>query len=117
MEKLATLRQPVGQRILRYASLDDLAIGGVLALILLDWQRVRKQVGFLLVFAVLAVAFRMLMARMPENDRWYAGLIWLAACGLGADWAGLHFVASTMLTIPMAAPMVARMQSIRFRSV
>jgi Kef-type K+ transport system membrane component KefB len=29
----------------------------------------------------------------------------------------LMAVASTMLTIPMAAPMVARMQSIRFRSV
>jgi Kef-type K+ transport system membrane component KefB len=92
MEKLAILRQPIGQRILRYASLDDLAIWGVLALILLDWQRVGKQVGFLLVFAVLAVAFRKLMARIPENDRWYAGLIWLAACGLGADWAGLPMV-------------------------
>jgi hypothetical protein len=81
MEKLAILRQPIGQRILRYASLDDLAIWGVLALILLDWQRVGKQVGFLLVFAVLAVAFRKLMARIPEDDRWYAGLIWLAAAG------------------------------------
>ena len=79
MEKLAILRQPLGQRILRYASLDDLAIWGVLALILLDWQRVGKQVGFLLVFGVLAVAIRQLMARIPESDRWYAGLIWLAA--------------------------------------
>ncbi len=37
MEKLDILRQPIGQRILRYASLDDVAIWGVLALILLDW--------------------------------------------------------------------------------
>lgn len=29
MEKLEILRQPVGQRILRYASLDDVAIWGV----------------------------------------------------------------------------------------
>jgi Kef-type K+ transport system membrane component KefB len=36
MEKLAILRQSRGQRILRYASLDDIAIWGVLALILLD---------------------------------------------------------------------------------
>jgi Kef-type K+ transport system membrane component KefB len=98
MEKLAILRQPIGQRILRYASLDDLAIWGVLALILLDWQRVGKQVGFLLVFAVLAVALRKLMTRIPENDRWYAGLIWLAACGLGADWAGLHFMVGAFLS-------------------
>ena len=37
MEKLDILRQPIGQRILRYASLDDIAIWGVLALILMDW--------------------------------------------------------------------------------
>jgi Kef-type K+ transport system membrane component KefB len=47
MEKLGILRQPLGQRILRYASLDDIAIWGVLALILLDWARVGKQAGFL----------------------------------------------------------------------
>lgn len=37
MEKLEILRQPLGQRILRYASLDDLLIWAVLALILMDW--------------------------------------------------------------------------------
>jgi Kef-type K+ transport system membrane component KefB len=98
MEKLAILRQPIGQRILRYASLDDLAIWGVLALILLDWQRVGKQTGFLAAFAALAFVFRRLMVRIPENDRWYAGLIWLAACGLGADWAGLHFMVGAFLS-------------------
>jgi Kef-type K+ transport system membrane component KefB len=45
MEKLEILRQPIGQRILRYASLDDIAIWGVLALILLDWDRVGRQLG------------------------------------------------------------------------
>ena len=98
MEKLAILRQPIGQRILRYASLDDLAIWGVLALILLDWQRVGKQLGFLLVFAVMALALRKIMARIPESDRWYVGLIWLAVCGLGADWAGLHFMVGAFLS-------------------
>src|SRR3569833_3422613 len=37
MEKLDILHQPLGQRILRYASLDDIAIWAVLALILMDW--------------------------------------------------------------------------------
>ena len=97
MEKLGVLRQPVGQRILRYASLDDIAIWGVLALILMDWERVGKQGGFLLAFATASVAFRKLMAWMPERDRWYAGLIWLAACGLGADWAGLHYMVGAFL--------------------
>ena len=97
MEKLEILRQPIGQRILRYASLDDIAIWGVLALILMDWERVGKQVGFLAVFAVATVAFRWLMIRVPERDRWYAGLIWLAACGLGADWSGLHYMVGAFL--------------------
>src|SRR5581483_10782395 len=52
MEKLEILRQPIGQRILRYASLDDVAIWGVLAVILIDWERLGRQAGFLAVFAV-----------------------------------------------------------------
>jgi len=97
MEKLDILRQPIGQRILRYASLDDIAIWGVLALILMDWQRVGKQGGFLLAFVVVGYGFRQLMVRIPERDRWYAGLIWLAACGLGADWSGLHYMVGAFL--------------------
>ena len=97
MEKLAILRQPIGQRILRYASLDDIAIWGVLALILMDWERVGRQAGFLAAFAVLAYAFRKLMVWLPERDRWYAGLIWLIICALGADWAGLHYMVGAFL--------------------
>ena len=97
MEKLAILRQPIGQRILRYASVDDVAIWGVLALILLDWHRVGRQAGFLVAFAIVAWGLRKLMQRVPESDRWYCGLIWLAACGLGADWAGLHYMVGAFL--------------------
>ena len=97
LEKLQILRQPIGQRILRYASLDDIAIWGVLALILMDWQRVGKQAAFLALFAVASVLFRRLMVRIPERDRWYAGLIWLAACGLGADWCGLHYMVGAFI--------------------
>jgi Kef-type K+ transport system membrane component KefB len=97
MEKLDILRQPIGQRILRYASLDDVAIWGVLALILMDWQRVGKQLTFLLGFALLAWGFRRLMRAMPERDRWHVGLIWLALTALGADWSGLHFMVGAFL--------------------
>ena len=97
LEKLAILRQPLGQRILRYASLDDIAIWGVLALILLDWERAGRQLGFLVLFPVAAMALRALMRRLPERDRWYVGLIWLAASGLAGDWAGLHFMVGAFL--------------------
>ena len=50
MEKLDILRQPIGQRILRYASLDDIAIWGVLASICgKDRLRLQKQRGSRLV--------------------------------------------------------------------
>ena len=97
MEKLQVLRQPIGQRILRYASVDDIAIWGVLALILMDWERVGKQVAFLAIFGVASVIYRWLMARIPERDRWYCSLIWLAACGLGADWSGLHYMVGAFI--------------------
>jgi Kef-type K+ transport system membrane component KefB len=98
LEKLQILRQPMGQRILRYASLDDVAIWGVLALVLLDWQRIGRQLAFLIAFALAAWVFRLLMVRLPERDRWFVGLIWLALCSLGADWSGLHFMVGAFLS-------------------
>ena len=98
MEKLEILREPIGQRILRYASLDDVAIWGVLALILLEWNRVQRQIGFLVLFALAAFLVRRIMRRIPERDRWYVGLIWLAASGFAADWAGLHFMVGAFLS-------------------
>jgi len=97
MEKLEILRQPIGQRILRYASLDDIAIWGVLALILMDWERIGRQGTFLVVFAIAAWLFHQLMSRLAERDRWYVALIWLAAVAFGADWAGLHFMVGAFL--------------------
>lgn len=98
MEKLHILRQPIGQRILRYASLDDIAIWGVLAIILLDWNRVGRQLSFLVAFGIAAFLVRKLMRRIPERDRWYAGLIWLGVSGFAADWSGLHFMVGAFLS-------------------
>ncbi len=97
MDKLEILRQPIGQRILRYASLDDIAIWGVLALILLDWTRIGRQAGFLVAFALCSYGFRKLMKAIPESDRWYLGFVWLAMCGFAADWAGLHYMVGAFL--------------------
>jgi len=98
MEKLDILRQPLGQRILRYASLDDIAIWGVLALILLDWDRIGRQGAFFVGFTAATIGIRMLMKRIPHRDRWYVSLIWLAASGFAADWAGLHFMVGAFLS-------------------
>ncbi len=89
LDKIRILRTPIGQRILRYAGLDDIAICGVLALILMDWRRTALQIGFLLAFALASTALRRLLPRLDERYRWYAGPIWLVACGLGADASGL----------------------------
>jgi Kef-type K+ transport system membrane component KefB len=58
---------------------------------------VGRQLTFLLVFAGATLAFRYLMVRIAERDRWYASLIWLAACSFAADWAGLHFMVGAFL--------------------
>jgi Kef-type K+ transport system membrane component KefB len=97
LEKLQVLRQPLGQRILRYASLDDVAIWAVLALILMDWQRIGRQGAFLVCFALSAWLLRRLMQAVPQRDRWYVALIWLAISAFGADWAGLHFMVGAFL--------------------
>jgi Kef-type K+ transport system membrane component KefB len=97
MEKMEVLRKPIGQRILRYASIDDIAIWGVLAVILMDWERVGRQGAFLLVFAGASYLFRRLVVKLEQTDRWYVGFIWLPLCALGADWAGLHFMVGAFL--------------------
>ena len=97
MEKLELLRSHLGQRILRYASLDDVAIWGVLALVLMDWERIGRQAAFLLAFGLACIAYRRLMRAIPQRDRWYVMLIWLAACAFGADWAGLHYMVGAFL--------------------
>ena len=47
LDKLSILGAPIGQRVLRYASLDDIAIWVVLAAILVDMQRIGLQCAFL----------------------------------------------------------------------
>lgn len=96
--QLEILRKPLGQRILRYASLDDVAIWAVLALILLDWQRLGRQAGFVLMFLTVAPLLRRLMPRLRDGDRWAVALIWLILCGLVADWAGLHYMVGAFLS-------------------
>ena len=96
--QLGLLRQPLGQRILRYASLDDVAIWAVMAMILLDWQRFGMQLGYFVIFPIAALATRWLIPRLRESDRWYVGLIWLAAHAFIADWAGLHFMVGAFLS-------------------
>lgn len=118
MEKLDILRRPLGQRILRYGSLDDIAIWCVLALILVDWERVGRQAAFLALFVVAAIAIRAFMRRISEADRWYAALIWLAASGFAADWAGLHYMVGAFLAgVVLDADMMNRKRMDQFRQI
>jgi Kef-type K+ transport system membrane component KefB len=97
MQELGILNTSFGQRIMRYASLDDVAIWGVLAAILLEWNRLGTQLLFLAGFALAAVLYRRFMPRFNENERWPIALIWLAAVALAADAAGLHFMVGAFL--------------------
>jgi Kef-type K+ transport system membrane component KefB len=118
MEKLEILREPLGQRILRYASLDDIAIWGVLALILLDWERIGRQLAFLVGFAIAAWLVRRLMVRLSQQDRWPVGLIWLALCGLAGDWSGMHFMVGAFLAgVVLDADWYGHEAMDRFRNV
>ena len=97
MEKLGILRQDLGQRILRYASLDDIAIWSVLAFILMDWHRLQQQATFLVCYAFAGYGLRKVMPKLPLMDRWFVSLVWLAGIGFLADWAGMHFMVGAFL--------------------
>jgi Kef-type K+ transport system membrane component KefB len=97
LSKLHILHSPLGQRVLRYASLDDLAIWAVLALILLDFHRLGQQLAYVLSFAIAAPAFRSLMRHLRMADRWPVALMWLLLNALAADACGLHFMVGAFI--------------------
>lgn len=97
LDKLGILREPLGQRVLRYTSLDDIAIWSVFALILMDWSRLGRQSLFIGAFVAASWVLRQGVPRLAETDRWFVGLIWLALCSLGSEWAGLHFMVGAFL--------------------
>jgi len=97
LEKLSIFRAPLGQRLMRYASLDDVAIWIVLALILVDLQRIGLQCLFVVAFGLGSLAFRRLMPRLGAADRWHVAIVWLLLCACAAEWLGLHFMIGAFL--------------------
>lgn len=97
LEKLSIFRAPLGHRLLRYASLDDVAIWVVLALILMDLERIGLQAAFIAAFALCSFGYRSLMPHLDATDRWYVGVIWLVASACAAEWFGLHFMIGAFL--------------------
>lgn len=97
MKKLDILRAPLGQRVLRYASLDDLAIWFVLALVVVDFDGLMRQLIFLGLFSMAAWYLRRSFQMLPMTDRWFISMPWVALLAWVADWAGLHFMVGAFL--------------------
>jgi Kef-type K+ transport system membrane component KefB len=117
LDELKILEQPLGQRVLRYASLDDVAIWAVLSVILIDWQRLGRQAVFAVLFAISAWVIRLLIHRLDERDRWFVALIWLLVTAFGADWCGLHYMVGAFLAgVVMERQWFDRQRFLQFRS-
>lgn len=97
LAKLGKLRTPFAQRVLRYASLDDLAIWLVLAMILMDYHRLWHQTLYLVGLAMAAVLIRRLMSKLNQTDRVALALMWLLLNAVSAEHAGLHFMVGAFL--------------------
>jgi Kef-type K+ transport system membrane component KefB len=98
MEKHNLLRHQIGQRVLRYASVDDIAIWAVLSIILLDVDRLGREIAFFIVLATVTPLLRKLMIRVPMRERLSVALIWMSACSLASDWSGLHFMVGAFVS-------------------
>jgi Kef-type K+ transport system membrane component KefB len=118
LEQLRLFDTRLGQRVLAYASLDDVALWGLLSLVLLDWERLARQGMYLALFAPAAWLVRRVLARASVADRWPLALFWLAANALLADWAGLHFMVGAFLAgLVIDARMLGEEAVVRFRGV
>ncbi len=118
MDKMGILRRQMGQRVLRYASLDDIAIWAVLALILLDFARLGRQALFVAGFVLAAAMVRRVLERLDKDERWPVGLMWLIACAFAADWSGLHYMVGAFLAgVVLEARWFGHEAMDRFRAV
>lgn len=97
LEQLGIYQSALGQRVLRYASFDDLVVWAALAAILLDTERLGYQLSFIVGFGLCGAIMRRVMARLPTADRWPAALVWLALSALAAEVAGLHAMVGAFL--------------------
>ena len=98
MEKLNIFNKELGKRTLRYASLDDILIWAVLAIIIMDWQRVIRQIIFLPTFIALSYILNKLMDKVKDHrDRWAIAMFWIILIGFAADWSGLHYMVGAFL--------------------
>lgn len=98
MEKLGISKKELGKRTLRYASLDDILIWAVLAIIIMDWERVGRQIAFIPVFAAFSYFLNKVMPKIIDfRDRWAISMFWVIAAGFAADWAGLHYMVGAFL--------------------
>lgn len=97
MDWLGIRDQPIGQRILAYASIDDVFAWAALAFVLLDWQRLSLQLGFAICFVPAALLVRRVVSRARASDRWYLAVVWMIVASLSAEAAGLHFIIGAFL--------------------
>lgn len=98
LEKLDILNHEFGKRIIRYASLDDIVIWSVLAIILLDWERIARQAVFLIAYSTLALILRKVFVSMKnQRDKWALALSWIVLIAFLADWSGLHYMVGGFL--------------------
>lgn len=98
LKQMRILGTPLGQRIIRYASVDDLLLWAVLAALLMDVKRLLAEVLFLGGVLGVGVVLRRGMPRLSAPDRWQISLIWLLACAVGAEASGLHFMVGAFLS-------------------
>lgn len=98
LEKLDILNSLLGRRIIRYASLDDIVIWSVLAVILLDWERIIRQGIFLITYVLMSFGVRKLFVSLKNHqDKWALALCWLMFTAFLADWSGLHYMVGGFL--------------------
>lgn len=97
LDKMKILKHQIGERCLRYASFDDVAIWTVFALIMLEWDKIAKQSAFAVAYAGSVFVIRKLVKRAQPQDRFPIVLAWVLACALAADWSGLHYIVGGFL--------------------
>jgi Kef-type K+ transport system membrane component KefB len=97
LEKYNILNKELWQRILRYASLDDLYIWVILAIILLKVDILLMQLLFIVWFAICSILIRKLLAWFSATDRLFVAIIWLYGVSFFSEYCGVGYILGAFL--------------------
>lgn len=98
LEKLNILYTNLGQRLIQYASLDDIIMWTIFAVIMLDKNTILNQFIFLFSYPFISLFLNKYMKFIPIHERLFVLSTWTFLSSFYSDVMGFHYIVGAFLS-------------------